>query len=207
MHDQMQITYRTQVWMNMAQEQMGDGLQVDWKYFSLEQSNQPADSTFKLWEQGDTYDHDLNYDKHMRGLLAFWAAEAARQQGNAAFNAFRTALYDARHQDQLDITSRAAIAQVAAQVGLDMAQFERDFNDRQLLDALRRDHEEATTQYAVFGVPTLLFDGNDALFIKMMTVPAVADTLPLLAELRQSFVRPERDWLAEVKRPNPGGLR
>lgn len=202
------FAYRTAIWMDMVQEQMGDALTVDWKYFSLEQSNTPADIDWKIWEQPEDYTHHVEkYQPSMRALLAFWGAEAARQQGRPAFDRFRTTLYHARHRDKLDMSQRPNIEQIAEQAELDMEQFRRDFANRDLVDALRRDHLQAIEQYQVFGVPTLTFDECNALFVKMMTIPPAEETLPLLDELRYSFIRPAREWLAEVKRPNPGKLR
>lgn len=197
-------TYRTMQWLDMVQQQLGDSLVIEWKYFSLEQNNTKTERT--LWEQPDDYEPMIEgRGKRSRALLAFWGAEAARQQGNAAFTRFRKALCQARHCDKLDFSERANVELIAEQAELDMEQFRRDFANRNLLDAIRRDHEEAIAKYRAFGVPTLCFDDEHAIYLKMLTVPPAEDAMPFFQELRQSFTA--RRWLAEIKRPNPDELQ
>lgn len=202
------FAYRTSFWVDMLAEQLGAALQVEWNYFSLEQHNTPAERNWNIWEQTDDYESPASYDAKwdMRGLLAFWGAEAARQQGAEAFNRFRRTLYAARHRDKLAFT-RPAVTDVAARSELDMARFEADFANRSLLDVLRQHHTEARDTYAVFGVPTILFDGQNPLFLKTMSIPPAEEVVPLFEELQQSFLNPRREWLAEVKRADPGKLR
>lgn len=195
------FAYRATLWLDQVQEQLGDELELHWKYFSLEQVNTPADSDWKLWEQDDNYVNPNSSRPDLRGLLAFWGAEAARQQGAAAFDRFRRTLYRARHENWLDFSQRSEILIVAANVGLDMDRFATDFADRRLLDAIRRDYEEGRARYQVFGVPTLCYDDDNAIYLKLMQVPPADDALTLFNELRQSITT--RRWLAEIKRPNP----
>ncbi len=51
---------------------MGPKLTINWKYFSLEQVNSQQEPEWKIWEQPEDYPS--------RGIHAFRAAEAARQQ-------------------------------------------------------------------------------------------------------------------------------
>ncbi|MCU0490825.1 MAG: DsbA family protein [Chloroflexaceae bacterium] len=194
------FAYRTVQWISQVQEQLGDGLSVNWKYFSLEQINTPADSDWKVWEQDEGYTRP-NGSPEYRSLLAFWAAEAVRQQGPALFLRFHHALYHARHRDKLDFANREGIAAVAASVGVDMERFNQDFHDRGMLEALRESHEQARAQYQAFGVPTICFDAENAIYLKLMEVPPADDAVALFHELHQSITA--RRWLAEVKRPNP----
>ncbi len=200
------FAYRTVQWIELLRENQEVDLQVQWKYFSLEQSNQPESSDWKIWEQPEDYADVTGFGPAARGLLSFWAAEAARQQGAALFDRMRMALYHARHRDKVDASQRANVEQLAEQVGLDMAQFRKDLSDRRLLETLRRDHEQAVETGMAFGVPTLVFDDDNSVFVKMMRVPPVDEALPTLQDLLQTFMNPRRRWLAEVKRPNPGPL-
>lgn len=194
------FAYRTSLWIDQVQQQLGDGLDVAWKYFALEQVNAPADSGWKLWEQPEDYQPPSGRPEY-RSLLAFWSAEAARRQGPDAFTRFRRALYHARHEEGLGFGARANFQPIAARAGLDLDRFETDFADRSLLDAVRRDFEEARATYQVFGVPTLCYDADNAIYLKMAQVPPADDVLPLFEELHRSFTT--RRWLGEIKRPNP----
>jgi predicted DsbA family dithiol-disulfide isomerase len=199
------FAYRVSQWLDLAQQQAGDDLTIDWRYFSLEQMNAPEGTDWKLWEQTEDYENQNGRGPTNRALLAFWSLEAARQQGPDPFNRLRIALYRARHTENLDISQRSTIEPLAAQADLDMQRFEHDTHDRSLLDAIRRDYETAREQHGVFGVPTFGFDDDNVFFFKLMQVPPAEDALPLLHDMRQNFSR--RPWLAELKRPRPGELR
>lgn len=198
------FAYRVSQWLDLAHQQAGSALTIDWRYFSLEQTNAPADD-WKLWEQPEDYANPNGRGPTNRALVAFWSLEAARQQGAASFNHLRAAIYRARHAEQRDISQRSTIEPLAAEAGLDMERFQRDTHDRSLLDALRRDDEAAREQHGVFGVPTLGFDDDNVFFFKLMQVPPAEDALPLLHDLHQNCSH--RPWLAELKRPRPGELR
>lgn len=193
------FAYRANVWLEDVAQQID--LSIDWKYFALEQVNAPLESGWKLWEQPEDYMPRSGHTDR-RSLLAFWAAEAARQQGAAAFDRFRMALYHARHRDGgFDFGQRDNFTPIAERAELEVAQFQRDFADRSLLDALRRDHEEGRAKYQVFGVPTICFDDENAFYLKLAVVPPTEDSVPLFEELRHSIT--SRRWLSEIKRPNP----
>jgi predicted DsbA family dithiol-disulfide isomerase len=194
------FAYRASLWLAQVQEQLGDGLEITWKYFPLEQINAPSDSDWKIWEQDENYASYSNRPE-LRALLAFWGAEAARQQGNVVFARFHCALYQARHEERLDFSQRANVQQIAARCDLDVDRFNQDFNDRSLLDAIRRDYEEARATYKVFGVPTLCYDADNAIYLKLGQVPPPDDVLALFHELHHSIT--SRRWLSEIKRPNP----
>lgn len=198
------FAYRVSCWLDNVQEQVGTGLHIDWKYFSLEQNLMSETEGWHLWEQPEDYPDVTGRGQHTRALLAFWGAEAARRQGIDAFHRFRQALYHARHHDELDMSQRPNIELVARQVGLDMEQFRHAFADRSLLNTLRHNHEEARTRHDIFGVPTICFDDDNRIFLKLMQVPPPEESLPLFKELHTSFTNWR--WLAEIKRPNPGPL-
>lgn len=196
------FVYRTTQWIDNLQHQLGDDLIVNWRYFSLEQGNTPDDSDWKIWEQPEDYECVLPKKRQRnRALLAFWAAEAARKQGPEAFGRFRRAVFRARHDERQDISERATLEAAAEKAELDMDRFRRDFADRSLIDVIRRDYEEAREKYNVFGVPTVCFDDENAVYLKLMEVPPLEDTLAVFHDLRNSFL--QRRWLAELKRPNP----
>jgi predicted DsbA family dithiol-disulfide isomerase len=199
------FAYRVSQWLDLAQQQAGDQLSIDWRFFSLEQMNTPEDTDWKLWEQPEDYANPNGRGPTNRALLAFWSLAAARQQGTVSFNRLRTALYRARHTEKRDISQRSTIEPLAAQADLDMPRFEHDTHDRSLLDAVRDDYEAGREQHGVFGVPTICFDADNVLFLKLMQVPPAEDALPLLHDLHRDLSH--RPWLAECKRPRPGDLR
>ncbi len=172
---------------------MGPKLTVNWKYFSLEQTNSQQGPEWKIWEQPEDYPS--------RGLRAFWAAEAARRQGEAVFSSFHFALLRARHEERRDIADMSTLIQVAESVDLEMTQLKQDLGDRQLLAKLAEDHTFAVETLGIFGTPTLVFPERQAIFLKMSQPPSPEESLPAFTELRPLVER--RRYIQEIKRPQP----
>ena len=82
--------YNAAVWLQSVKEKTEQKVALNWRYFSLEQVNNKKGSQWKIWEKIGDYPN--------RELRAFWAAEAARCQGEAAFDSFHMALLRARHE-------------------------------------------------------------------------------------------------------------
>ena len=167
-------------------------LAINWRYFSLEQVNSQQGSQWKIWEQPEDY--------LSQGLHAFRAAEAARNQGEAALSSFHIALLRARHEQRWDIADMNTLIEVAENIGLEMAKFRRDLGDRRLLAKLAEDHTFAVEALGIFGTPTLVFPQRQAIFLKMSSPPSASEEcLSVFAELRQLVER--RQYIQEVKRP------
>ncbi|MGE3799132.1 MAG: DsbA family protein, partial [Thermomicrobiales bacterium] len=140
--------YAAAIWLRDLKALMGDDLTLNWKYFPLEQVNAGDDPDWKLWEQP--------LDFSSRGRMAFHGAIAARNQSEAAFEAFHYALLDAKHLDGQNLGRRQIVIDVARRAGLDVAGFERDLDDASLLANIGLDYEEGRSRHGVFGTPTLV---------------------------------------------------
>jgi len=175
-----------------VQEDIGQKLVVNWRYFSLEQANSQQGPQWKIWEQPEDYSS--------RGIRAFWSAEAARRQGEAAFGRFHIALLRARHEERQHIADMNILADVATSVGLEMTQFQRDLSDRSLLTRLAEDHTFAVETLGVFGTPTLVFPEGQAIFLKM-SVPPPEESLSVFTDLH--YLVDRRRYIQEIKRPQP----
>jgi len=192
--------WRTSRWLDLVVAQR-PSVVIEWRYFSLEQINTPADSDWKIWNQTHDYAGAKEGWENFRGLNLFWGAEAVRRQSSTAFQTFRARAYEARHTDKSDVATRAGVAAIAAACGIDMARYHADVQDRTLLTTLQRDHEYAVAQYNAFGVPTLCFDEKNAVYVKLSEIITAADALPLFDDISRDFTT--RPWLVELKRPNP----
>ncbi len=170
---------------------MGPKLTIDWRYFSLEQVNSKQGPQWKIWEQPEDYPS--------RGLRAFWAAEAARRQDEAAFSSFHIALLRARHEQRQDIADISTLVQVAKSVNLEMSQFQKDLGDRQLLAKLAEDHTLAVETLGIFGTPTLVFPEGQAVFLKMSPPPSPEECLSVFTEVHS--LAEQRQYIQEIKRP------
>jgi len=165
-------------------------LTINWKYFSLEQVNNQQGSHWKVWDQPEDYPN--------RGLLAFRAAEAARQQGEISFSSFHTALLKAKHEQGLEITDINVLIGVAHGVGLEMSQFQKDLNNRSLLVRLVQDHTAAVETLGIFGTPTLVFPGGKSVFLKLASIPPPSESLAVFDEIR--CIAEQRQYIIEIKR-------
>ena len=183
--------YNAAVWLQKVEEDMKGKLAINWKYFSLEQVNNQNGPDWKLWEQPEDYPS--------RGRRAFLAAEAARCQGEAAFNRFRMALLRARHEQSCDIADVNTLIEVAESSGLEMPWFQECLSNCQLLSKLAEDHALALETLGVFGTPTLVFPGGQAVFLEIMPVPPPKECLQLFKEIRH--LAEARQYVQEVKRP------
>ena len=172
-------------------DEVGDELTINWRYFSLEQANSQQGPQWKLWEQPEDYSS--------RGLKAFWAAEAARHQGEAAFERFHIALLKARHEHNRDIADIQTFTEAAESVGLDMAQFQKDLADRRLLSRLEQDHTFAVETLGIFGTPTLVLAEGQAVFLKLATPPPPEEAVYVFTEIHHLALR--RRYIQEIKRP------
>ncbi len=179
------------MWLQSVKEEIGSRLTIKWRYFSLEQVNSQKGPQWKIWEQPEGYPS--------RGLRAFWAAEAACQQGEVAFDSFHIALLKARHEQRRDIADTNALIEVAESVGLEMTRFQKDLSDRQLLAKLAKDHTFAVETLGIFGTPTLVFPERQAIFLKMSQPPSPEESLPTFIELRPLVEG--RQYIQEIKRP------
>lgn len=185
------FVYRASLWLKKVREEMDDGLSIRWKYFSLEQVNSQQGPGWKLWEQPD--------DFPSRGLWAFRAAEAASLQGEAAFERFHFALLQARHQQGRNIADLEVLTQVASVAGLEHARFREGLGQRESLSRLAEDHTFAVENFGVFGVPTIIFPGGHAVFVKMSETPPPEECPAVFHELLQ--LATNRAYIQELKRP------
>ncbi|MBI4295833.1 MAG: DsbA family protein [Chloroflexi bacterium] len=186
------FAYNTAVWLQKVKGQLGAKLLIHWRYFSLEQVNNHEGPQWKLWEQPDTY--------ASRGLRAFWAAEAARRQGEAALDRIHMALLKARHEQSRDIADLSVLTEIARGAGLDIGKFEQDITDRRLLTALADSHTAAAETLGVFGTPTLVFPERQVFYLKMSAPPPPQDCLSVFEDLYRLVE--ERRYILEVKRPH-----
>jgi predicted DsbA family dithiol-disulfide isomerase len=141
---------------------------------------------------------DAPASQHVRGRLAFQAAEAAKKQG--AFDVMHWRLLRARHRERLDIDDATVIERVAAGVGLDLGRFRRDLIDPSTLDALAADHRAAVAEHGVFGTPTFVFADGSAAYVRLSpAVPEGDGAVEIFDRLMNVAASEPR--ILEIKRP------
>lgn len=183
------------MWLANVREVSGKDIEIDWQPFSLAQVNSDnKGGDVKLWEQPE------HLDGTDPALLAHRAGLSAKRQGKDAFESFFITLLTARHVDKVDLNDPAVIEEAGIKAGLDMARFQEDLADPDLLRELGESHTKAVEEYGAFGVPTFVFPSGESAFLKMF-VPPVEQS----EEMYESLVKVMSEFahVGELKRPQP----
>lgn len=176
---------------------MPDQVRANWCYFSLHQVNHPEKHTWRVWEQ-PLQEQGWEDQKYATALRYFWGAEAARQQGEAAFRRFHQALLRALYQHSQDLPVPETILTAAQEAKLDLARFQKDLTDPLCLERLAEDHATAVSK-SVFGTPTLVFSGAEPVYLKLKRILTLQESLDFWEVFHSTAV--DRPYVIEIKRP------
>ncbi len=178
-------------WLHDLRAELGDQVQVTWRFFPLEQINAGNnDPDWRVWEQP--------LDPKNRVQLGFRGAIAARRQGLDKFEAFHLAWLDARHAMQPGVRP-PTVEEVAQRIGLDMVQFERDLNDPALWATMACDFQRGVEEFGVFGTPTFVFPNGESAYLKMKPAPPKEEAVALWHDFVATVTT--RPNIHEIKRP------
>ena len=125
---------------------------------------------------------------------------AAKRQGPDAFKSFLVTLLKARHEEKKDLNDPEVMREAAVAAGLDVARFLEDQADPELLQDIADSHTKAVEEHGVFGVPTYVFPGGNAAFLKMFIPPD--EQAPEIFE-SVTKVMGQFEHVGEMKRPQP----
>lgn len=160
--------------------------------FSLEQANNKQGPGWYIWQQADEYPS--------REMAAFRAVEAARRQGEEAFDSMRMALMDGRHLQRKDFTNPEHIDEMARAARLDMARFKRELPEVPFRLQLAEDHMNAV-KLGIFGTPTMVFLNGSQFFFRIKAHEDPKEALRAFDLLYETMVL--QDNFDEIKRPHP----
>lgn len=180
------------------QKQRPDAVEVTWRFFSLRQTNHPDRDSWHIWEQPDT-DPTWRDRGYAPSLRAFWAAEAARAQGEAAFLRFHRTLLQAVHQQGRRLDDPGLLDQVARAAVLDLAKFQTAQVDPRHLSRLAEDHHQAVA-LRVFGTPTFVFPGSRPAYLKLERLLVGKEVSEFWDAFHDNAVN--RPYVLEFKRPH-----
>jgi predicted DsbA family dithiol-disulfide isomerase len=185
------FAWASQVWLYKVKEELGDRLQINWKYFPLEQVN-AKDPEYKVWEQPN--------DGKSSTLRSFQASHAAHKQGEEAFERFHAAMFVKRHVDGRNLAGQTVLEAAAEEAGLDLEQFRKDLESDEVFDIIRQDYENGKRKLGVFGTPTIVFDNDLGAYLKLNFRSLPEDPV----RFWHDFVDTVRDRpsVLEIKRPS-----
>jgi 2-hydroxychromene-2-carboxylate isomerase len=176
--------YQASIWMREVRAQLG--VAVGWRFFSLEEINR-AEGKKHPWERDWSYGWSMmRIGALLRGMDPalldrwYWAAG--------------TALHVDGHKPHRPEVARELIAQI----GLDPALVDEAIADPSTHDEVRADHDRVTS-LGGWGVPTLVFAGDRALFGPVLIDPPRGDAATRLWRLLTGWL--EFPALYEMQRP------
>ncbi len=179
------------------EEKLGDSLQITWKSFLLEQINSRRGEEWKAWEDRRFTSRDIPPHEAAKSILA--------EQGEDAFERFHMATFRAYHNNKRDLANPLELLAIAREVEIDTTTLAEDLRTRKYRDAVGADHEEADEKYDIFGVPTILFDGQQPTFVKLGAGAwEGADDLELFYSLCD--IAATRPYVLEIKKPASAAL-
>jgi predicted DsbA family dithiol-disulfide isomerase len=177
-------------WLRDVRSQLGGSLVVNWRFFPLEQVNSENGPDWKVWEQP--------VEHRTRGWEGFRAAVAALNQGDDAFERFHFGWFAALHDTPMGV-KRPTVFEVAAKVGLDVEQFERDFSNPELWARVAEDYEHGREQFGVFGTPTIVFPNGASAYVQTRPAPPAGEALDVWKDFVELVA--DRPYIKEIKRP------
>ncbi len=181
-------------------EQIDGNLSLTWKAFLLEQVNHPKsrDEDWKIWEDPDVDSRDLPPQE---------AAYAVRErEGKEAFDRYHRSLFRAHHEEDRDITSPSTLVEIAGEQDLDTEALASDLEEHRYRKAVGQEHLEGERELDLFGVPTILFDGTQPIFLKLAEGEwEGTDDLDLFYDIYDTAAT--RSYLLTVKKPSSAASR
>ena len=140
---------------------LADGADWDVRFlaFSLDQAHVEEGGT-PVWDEPDRYP----------GLTANLAGIVVRDRHPERFHRAHRALFDARHEQSLDLRDRGIVAKVLDDAGLDGGSVLAEVDAGWPLEVLREEHTSAVAGQQVWGVPTFIV-GDRAVFVRLMRRP------------------------------------
>jgi hypothetical protein len=175
-----------------VQEKLGDTLQITWKSFLLEQANSRRGEQWKAWQDPRFTSRDMPPHEAAKSVLA--------EHGTEAFERYHMALFRAYHVNHRDLSNPLELLAIAREVDIDTTVLAEDLRIRKYKEEIGEDHTEADEKYDIFGVPTILFNGEQPTFVKLAAGDwEGADDLELFHSLCN--IAASRPYVMEIKKP------
>jgi protein-disulfide isomerase-like protein with CxxC motif len=175
-----------------VREKLGEDLRITWKSFLLEQVNSRRGDEWKAWKDTRFTSRDIPPHEAVKSV---WD-----EHGAGAFERYHIAVFRAYHVNKRDIANPLELLAIAREVDLDTKVLAEDLRTRKYRDAVGADHDEGYDQYDIFGVPTILFDGQQPTFVKLDSGAwEGADDLELFHALYD--IAAPRPYVLEIKKP------
>ena len=176
--------YQTSLWMREVRDRAG--IEVDWRFFSLEEINRQEGKKHP-WER------EWTYGWSMMRIGAWLRRKDAALLDRWYESAGRALHVEGRKPHQPDVA-----ADILEEMGLDRDVVREAISDPTTGDEVLREHQ-SVVERGGFGVPTLIFEDGQALFGPVLVDPPQGDAAIRLWELVCGWL--EFPHLFELQRP------
>jgi 2-hydroxychromene-2-carboxylate isomerase len=179
--------YQSSKWIRSVRD--GTGLEVRWRFFSLEEINR-VEGKKHPWERDWSY-----------GWSQMRVAARLRQgdDGDGAVDRWYEAVGRAFHEAGRTTHVPDVHREVLAEAGFDPDVLDDALADPTTHDDIRRDHEHVVQVHGAFGVPTIVFPDGRAVYQQIVPAPTEVDRAVELFDLVVAFNRfPE---MSELRHP------
>ena len=176
--------FQTSLWIRDVRRQ--NGLQIDWRFFSLEEINHEEGKKHP-WER------DWSYGWGMMRVAAL-----LRRTSMDDCDRFYEAAGRALHLEGRKPHRPEVAAEILESIGLDPALVQQAIDDPTTHDDVHADHR-AVVEAGGFGVPTLVFDDGGTIYGPVLAPAVYGDDALALWDLVQGMRR--FPHLYEIKRP------
>ena len=180
--------YQTSVWIRDVREQTG--LDVRWRFFSLEEINL-AEGKKHPWERPWSYGWSL---MRIGALL--------RREDPDMLDRWYAAIGQAFFEQGEPVFQREVAERIAGEIGLPEGVVARALEDTSTHDDVKADHDLVVGRYAGYGVPTLVFPSDQALFGPVVVPAPRGEAALRLWQLVLGWL--EFPHLYEVRTPKRG---
>ena len=176
--------YQTSIWIRQVRDLAG--VDVRWRFFSLEEINR-AEGKKHPWER------DWSYGWSMMRIGAY-----LRRMDMDLVDRWYWAAGTALHVEGRKPHRPEVAMDLLAELGLDPGILRSALEDPTTADEVRREHD-TVVQKGAFGVPTLVFDDGQALFGPVLISPPTGEAALRLWELVTGWL--EFPTVYELQRP------
>jgi 2-hydroxychromene-2-carboxylate isomerase len=153
--------YQSSRWIRTVRSELDGGLDITWKFFSLEEVNR-VEGKRHPWERPWSF----GFGQMRVGALI------RRELGNDAVDRWYDTVGHAFFYDGVKTHVPATHAEVIAAAGFDPDLVDRAIADESTLTEVRDEHQDAVARYGAHGVPTIVFAPSGYAVYGPVVVPA-----------------------------------
>ena len=168
--------FQTSVWIREVRRLAG--LDITWRFFSLEEVNLVAGKRHP-WERPWSF----GFGQMRVGALI------RRELGNDALDRWYETVGNAFFYDGVKTHVPEVHEQIITGAGFDPAFVHRAVADESTLDEVREEHQDAVARYGAHGVPTLVFEHGYAVYGPVVVPAPTGDDAVALWELVRGMQR------------------